>query len=128
MRDLLLVGVGGFVGSVSRYYLSGLVLHLSAASRFPWATLAVNTLGCLAIGAIAGLAEHTELISPAARLFLLTGVLGGFTTFSAFGLETYVLGRGHLWSAAALSVWLHLIVALPAVWIGHRIATRLLSA
>jgi len=128
MRDLLLVGVGGFAGSVSRYYLGGLVLHLFAASRFPLATLTVNTLGCLAIGAIAGLAEHTDLVSPATRLFLLTGVLGGFTTFSAFGFETFALGRGQLWSAATLNVGLHLIVALPAVWIGHRVATALLSA
>jgi CrcB protein len=127
MRALLLVGVGGFVGSVSRHYLSGLVLHLSVDSGFPWATLTVNTLGCLAIGAIAGLAEHTELVAPATRLFLLTGVLGGFTTFSAFGFETFALGREHFWSAATLNVGLHLIVALPAVWIGHRVAAGLLS-
>ena len=82
---------------------------LSAASLFPWATLTVNTLGCLAIGAIAGLAEQTDNSSgQLMRLFLLTGVLGGFTTFSAFGFETYALAQGHLWSAALLSVGLHL--------------------
>jgi CrcB protein len=127
MRDFLLVGVGGFVGSVSRYYLGGLVLHLSAASRFPWATLAVNTLGCLTIGIVAGAAEYADYFSPSTRLFLITGILGGFTTFSAFGYETYFLGREHSWPAAMLNVGLHLVFALPAVWVGHRIAAGLLA-
>lgn len=122
MRDFLLVGVGGFVGSVSRYYLGGLVLHATAASRFPWATLVVNTLGCLVIGVLAGAAEQSHFLTPATRLFLFTGLLGGFTTFSAFGYETYFLGREHAWPAAALNVGAHLLLALPAVWLGHRIA------
>jgi CrcB protein len=126
MRDFFLVGAGDFVGCVSRYYLGGLVLHLSAASRFPWATLTVNTLGCLMIGLVAGAAEYAELFSPPTRLFLITGVLGGFTTFSAFGYETYFLGREHSWSAAMLNVGLHLFLALPAVWFGHRVMAGLL--
>ena len=127
MRDVMLVGVGGFVGSVSRYYLSGLVLHLSAASRVPWATLVVNTLGCLVIGVLAGSAELWHVLSPSARLFLFSGLLGGFTTFSAFGYETYFLGREHLWFEAALNVGLHLVLALPAVWLGHRLVTVLVA-
>ena len=122
MRDFILVGVGGFVGSVSRYYLSGLVLHLSGASRVPWATLTVNTLGCLVIGVLAGGAEVRHFLTPGSRLFLFTGLLGGFTTFSAFGFETYFLGREHLWFEASLNVALHILLALPAVWIGHRLA------
>lgn len=122
MRDVLLVGLGGFAGSASRYLLGGLVLHLSGAHRFPFATLGVNVLGCLAIGLLAGLAETHHVLSPGTRLFLLTGVLGGFTTFSAFGYETYFLGREHAWAWAALNVVLHLVLALPAVWLGHRIA------
>ena len=128
MRSFLLVGAGGFIGSVSRYYLGGLVLHLAAGSRFPWATLTVNTLGCFAIGLLAGAAEIRHVMSPQTRLFIFTGVLGGFTTFSAFGYETYFLGREHSWPAAMLNVGLHLILALPAVWLGHRISAGLFAS
>jgi CrcB protein len=122
VRDLLLVGCGGFAGSVARYYLSGAVLHASGAARFPWGTLAVNTLGCLAIGVLAGLAEHLHLFSPASRLLLFTGFLGGFTTFSAFAYETSFLAREHLWLAAFGNVALHTALGLGAVWLGHRSA------
>jgi fluoride exporter len=128
MRDFFLVGFGGFVGSVSRYYLGGLVLHLTAASRFPWSTLAVNSLGCLIIGALAGAAEYRHFLAPGTRLFLFTGILGGFTTFSAFGYETYFLGREHSWNGATLNVALHMLVALPAVWIGHRLASAMFTS
>lgn len=127
MRDLLLVGTGGFIGSVSRYYLGGWVLHHSGATRFPLATLTVNLLGCLVIGVLAGAAEVGHVLSPGARLLLFTGVLGGFTTFSAFGYETYFLGREHSWAAALLNVGLHVALALPAVWLGHRIAALALA-
>ena len=83
MRDFMLVGVGGFVGSVSRYYLGGLVLHVTAAARFPWSTLAVNTLGCLLIGLVAGAAEYRHVLAPGTRLFLLTGILGAATVLGA---------------------------------------------
>jgi CrcB protein len=127
MRSFLLVGAGGFLGSVCRYYLGGLVLHLTSASRFPWGTLTVNTLGCAAIGLLAGAAEYRHILGADARLFLFTGLLGGFTTFSAFGYETYFLGREHSWLAAGANVGLHLALALPAVWLGHRIAATLLA-
>lgn len=120
MRNFLLVGAGGFVGSVARYYLGGWILQLSGASRFPWGTWTVNTVGCLAIGALAGAGEYRHVLTPQLRLLLITGLLGGFTTFSAFGYETYFLGREHSWLAAAGNVALHLAVALPAVWLGHR--------
>lgn len=122
MRNLFLVGTGGLLGSVSRYYLSGLVMHAAGAPRFPLATLVVNVTGCLAIGLVAGFAEHAHLFSPATRLFLLTGFLGGFTTFSAFAYETYFLGREHAWPSAALNVAAHVIAGLVAVWVGHRLA------
>ncbi|MGH7516073.1 MAG: fluoride efflux transporter CrcB [Gemmatimonadales bacterium] len=119
MRDLLLVGGGGFLGSVARYYLSGLALHASGAARFPWGTLTVNTLGCVTIGVLAGLAEHLHLFSPPVRLLVFTGVLGGFTTYSAFGYETYFLAREHLWFAAAVNLALHIALGLGGVWLGH---------
>jgi len=125
MRDFLAVGTGGFLGAVSRYYLGGLVLHLSGGSRFPWSTLAVNLVGCFLIGLLAGTAEVRHVLSPPMRLLLLTGFLGGFTTFSAFGYETWFLWREHTPLLAGANVLLHLAVALPAVWIGHRLAVLL---
>ncbi len=122
MRNLLLVGTGGFLGSVSRYYLSGLVLHASGAPRFPLATLTVNVTGCLAIGILSGLAEHAHLLSPSTRLFLFTGFLGGYTTFSAFAYESYFLGREHAWTSAAVNVAAQVVLGLVAVVLGHRLA------
>ena len=122
MRNLLLVGTGGFLGSVSRYYLSGLVIHATGAPRFPLATLIVNLTGCLAIGLVSGFAEHAHLFSPSTRLFLLTGFLGGYTTFSAFAYETYFLGRESVWAGAILNVALHVVLGLLAVLAGHRLA------
>jgi CrcB protein len=123
MRDLLLVGSGGFVGSIARYYLSGFALHASGASRFPWGTLAVNTLGCVVLGVLAGITEHLHLLSPPVRLLLFTGMLGGFTTYSAFAYETYFLAREHLWLAAAANIGIQLTLGLGGVWFGHRVAT-----
>ncbi len=118
MTNILLVGLGGFAGSVTRYLIGGWILHQTYPEKFPWSTFAVNVAGCLAIGVLSGLAERFEMISPAARLFLFTGILGGFTTFSAFGLETvYLLRRGELPFAAAY-VGGSVIVGLAALWLG----------
>ncbi len=122
MRNLLLVGVGGFLGSAARYLLTGLATQLSGAARFPYGTLLVNVLGCLGIGVLAGLAEHRHLFTAATRLFLLTGVLGGFTTFSAFAYESHFLGREQLWPAMLLNIALQVGLGLAAVWVGHRLA------
>src|SRR5690606_39961247 len=100
MKQLLLVGLGGFAGSVARYRLGGWLLHLTAQERFPWSTFAVNVAGCLLAGLLAGLAEKHALFGPDARLLLFTGLLGGFTTFSAFGLDAlFLLRRGDLATA-----------------------------
>lgn len=96
---LLAIFVGGGLGSVARYLMQGLVQERAAAARgwaalFPWGTLAVNLTGCLVIGLLAGLFEQRWLAAPTLRTFLLIGVLGGFTTFSTFGFETFELARG----------------------------------
>ena len=127
MGNLLLVGGGGFLGSVARYYLTGLVTQASHAGRFPLGTLAVNVSGCLLIGFLAGLAEHAHLMNPTTRLFLLTGFLGGYTTYSAFAYETVFLGREHLLAAALGNVVLQLVLGLGAVLLGSRIAVALTS-
>jgi CrcB protein len=123
MKEILLVGIGGFVGSVARYKLGGLVLHLTAQERFPYSTFAVNVLGCLVVGILAGLAERYEVFGPSTRLFLFTGLLGGFTTFSAFGLDAMFLARrGELW-LAALYAGASVVLGITAVWLGLKLLT-----
>lgn len=118
MKGLLLVALGGAVGSVARYKLSGWVLHHTTNWTFPAGTFAVNVIGCLVAGVLAGLAEKHGFLSPDTRLLLFTGVLGGFTTFSAFGLETmFLLKRGDIWVAGA-NIVLSVSVGLLALWLG----------
>lgn len=100
MTRFLAIFVGGGLGSLGRYLLQGLVQERAAlsargwAALFPWGTLAVNLSGCFAIGLLAGLFEARWPARPELRVFLLVGVLGGFTTFSTFGFETWSLARG----------------------------------
>jgi fluoride exporter len=118
MKGLLLVAVGEAFGSMARYKLSGYVLHHTIDWRFPAGTFAVNVIGCLVAGLLAGLAERHDILSPEARLLLFTGVLGGFTTFSAFGLETmFLLKRGDVLVAAA-NIVLSVTAGLVALWLG----------
>lgn len=120
LTDILIVGTGGFAGAVARYLAGGWILHQTAAARFPWSTLAVNVLGCLVMGVLSGLATRLEWFTPQLRLLLLTGVLGGFTTFSAFGLETvYLLRRGEVFPAAAYAL-ASVVLCVAAVWGGMR--------
>ena len=125
MKNFLLVGSGGFLGAAARYYLGGLVLQASGVPRFPLATLVVNVTGCLAIGVIAGLGERADAFSASTRLFVITGVLGGYTTFSAFAYETYFLGREQAWLSAVVSVVAQVGLGLLAVMLGHRLAVSL---
>jgi fluoride exporter len=119
MKHLLLVGLGGGLGAIARYKLGGWVLHHTMSWRFPAGTFLVNVLGCLVAGLLAGYVERRDLLGPETRLLLFTGVLGGFTTFSAFGLETaYLLRRGELGVALAnvvLSVAVGVVALLLAV-------------
>jgi CrcB protein len=116
MVNVLLVGLGGLVGSVSRYGVAVLCSRLGAS--FPWGTLAVNVAGCLAVGALVpflgGLGER-------GRLLLVTGFLGGFTTFSALGLETQAMAKEQP-GLAALYVAGTLAAGLGAVWLGRAAA------
>jgi CrcB protein len=123
MKAVLLVALGGAVGSVARYKLSGLVLHHTVDWRFPAGTFAVNVVGCLLAGVLAGLAEKHDMLSADARLLLFTGLLGGFTTFSAFGLETmHLLKRGDV-AIAAANVLLSVAAGLFALWLGLGLAS-----
>ena len=127
MRNLLLVGGGGFLGSIARYLLSS-AASASIAGRpvaaFPVGTMVVNVLGCLIIGALAAFGARWGEWIDSARLFLFTGVLGGFTTFSAFGYETFLLARDGRWTLAAANVLLQLGCGLLAVFVGYRLVAR----
>lgn len=118
MHPLVIVAVGGALGSVSRYLLSGWVLHHTVDWRFPLGTFLVNVLGCLVIGVLAGLAVKEDFFSSEVRLFLFTGIIGGFTTFSAFGLETFYLLRRAEFLVAGNYVLLSIVVGLFALWLG----------
>ena len=125
MVKLLLVGAGSFLGGIARWTLSGLV-HRWAGAGFPWGTLAVNVAGCFAIGAVLHLVEDRSLLGPDARLFLVVGILGGFTTFSAFGWETFELLRSNQLGLALLNAGGSVAGGLAAVWLG-RAALRALG-
>lgn len=120
MTQLFLVGLGGFAGAVGRYSVSTWMQRLMPASQLPYGTLLVNVLGCFIIGALGGWVEAREIqMSPGLRLFLFVGVLGGFTTFSAFAFETLSLTRGGATLPALTHVGLHLVLCLAAVGLGH---------
>jgi len=120
-KQLLVVALGGAVGSVLRFKLGGLVLHHTEGTNFPASTFAVNVLGCFVIGLLAALAEHHDLFSPLVRLLLFTGVLGGFTTFSAFGYESIFLLRRSLVLVAASYVTLSVVCGLISVFAGMKL-------
>ena len=118
MTQLLLAGLGGFLGAAGRHSLSGLTQRLAGSPYFPWGTLAVNVIGCLAIGLLGGWAEARGPWPEHARVLLITGLLGGFTTYSAFGYETVQLVRGGQAGLAALSVGVQLALGFGAVLLG----------
>jgi len=120
---IALVGLGGAAGSIARYLLGGWVTAAAAPQAFPLGTFVVNLGGCLAIGLLAGLVErHPDWLAPDLRLLLFVGVLGGFTTFSAFGLETVQLLRRDEWLLAGGYVGGSVLLGLAAVWLGLRLA------
>lgn len=121
LARLALVGLGGMIGAVLRYAVGGLV-HRLYEGRFPFGTLLVNSAGCLAIGFLFTLAEDRGVMTANTRLLVFVGVLGGFTTFSSFGYETFTLWRDGLAVKALLNITANMCVGLAAVWAGHVIA------
>jgi CrcB protein len=115
---IVLVGVGGFLGSVLRYLVGGWVHQALDNPWFPYGTLFVNLIGCLVIGFLGGLTESRHVFNPETRLFLFLGVLGGFTTFSSFAYETSALLNDGQFVAASLNVGLQVMLGLVAVWTG----------
>ena len=127
VRDLLLVAGGGAAGSVLRYLVSGvaqrmLVPGAGTLATFPTGTLVVNVTGSLLIGLLAGLAESCAVFGPEVRLLLVTGFLGGYTTFSAFSLETLLLLRAGQTATAFAAVGLQVLLGVAAAWAGFALA------
>ena len=121
LKPILIVALGGAIGSVARYKLGGFALHHTESWNFPVSTFLINVLGCFVIGLLAALAEHHDVFSPSVRLLLFTGLLGGFTTFSAFGYETVFLLRRALLPVAAAYVSLSVGFGLSAVFVGMKL-------
>ena len=119
----LIVGSGGFLGALARYGLSGLVQRQVPGTAFPYGTLVVNLVGCLAIGVIVGLVETRQLFGAEFRRFALVGILGGFTTFSTFGYETFAMLREAEYLRAILNVGVQVLLGLALVWLGYNLAT-----
>ena len=122
LRDLLLVASGGALGSALRYVVSESLQVLFPAVIFPIGTFAVNATGSLLIGLFAGLVEYRDMFGPGARLLLVVGLLGGFTTFSAFSLETLTLLRAGQSLTALANVILQLTVGVAAATAGFAAA------
>ncbi|MCP5109028.1 MAG: fluoride efflux transporter CrcB [bacterium] len=117
MKELIVVGMGGFVGAVSRYLVAGWVQN-AANSNFPYGTLAVNGIGSFVIGLLTGIFQHAA-ISPEIRLFVTIGLLGAFTTFSTFSYETMMLFRSGVIVEAFLNIVVSLVVGLLMVYLGY---------
>ena len=122
--NAMLVGTGGFTGAMLRYGLSGLIQRNTVLSTFPYGTLVVNMIGCLLIGIAAGLIDSRQMFGIEIRLFALIGLLGGFTTYSAFGYETFVLLRDADYLRAVSNIAVHVVLGLFLVWAGYELTSR----
>jgi len=123
MFNLLCIGIGGFIGAVSRYAVSGWV-HKWAGSGFPYGTLSVNIAGSFLLGFFLALVTTKIILPYEFKNFIAVGILGAFTTFSTFSYETVMQLQGGLYAAAVLNIILNVVMAVTALWLGI-IAARL---
>mgnify|MGYP000518615548 CR=1 FL=1 len=122
------VGLGGMLGSIARYVISTFVSQLFTKPLLPYGLITVNILGCLLIGFLAGFLQFKQGLRPEMVLFLMVGVLGGFTTFSSFGLETFELLRQNEVMAALVDVLLQVGFGTLSVAIGFYAALKLVGS
>lgn len=118
MFKTILIGLAGLTGTLLRYWLSGLIAR-QYGETFPWGTMAVNMIGCFLTGAIFNLTEERFLISPTLRMMILIGLMGGFTTFSSYGLQTFTLLRDGELGLATLNIGVSNALGLLLVWAGY---------
>jgi len=124
MKQLLIVGLGGFIGSIARFLVSKLNLYWHFLS-IPMGTLTVNIVGSFAIGILAGLSAKSEILTPDLRLFLMVGICGGFTTFSSFSNENLMLMQNGQFFSALLYTGFSILFGFTAVYLGY-LTTNLL--
>jgi CrcB protein len=125
VTNLILVGIGGALGSMARHGVGVAIARAAPANVSPYATMTVNMVGCLAIGVLAGLvASHRLVMGAGMRAFIFVGVLGGFTTFSSFGLDTFTLAHGGRAGVAAANVAIQVAAGLALVAAGYAVAAR----
>ncbi len=120
MTSFLLVGAGGFLGALTRYFSSTVIVNTFGPEKFPLATFFVNVLGCFLIGLSITASAKFGSFSSELRLLCVTGFLGSFTTFSAFGLETMFLFKRGEFALAALNVVLSVACGIAALWLGSK--------
>lgn len=121
MTRILLIGLAGLVGTLGRYWLSGVVAR-RYGETFPLGTLVVNLVGCFLAGLLFYLMQERFLVNQTVRTMVLIGLLGGFTTFSSYGLQTFTLLRDGQFAFAALNLIVSNAVGLLMVWAGYTLA------
>ena len=124
MRQLLYIGLGGFIGSIARYGVSKLNLYWHFLS-IPMGTLTVNVLGSFLIGFLVGISQKSDILTADLRLFLMVGVCGGFTTFSSFSNENFMLMQNGQFLTALIYTGGSILFGFVAVYLGY-ISTNLL--
>lgn len=120
MLKTILIGLAGLTGTLLRYWLSGLVAR-QYGETFPWGTMTVNMIGCLLTGAVFYLTEERFLVNPTLRTVILIGLMGGFTTFSSFGLQTFTLLQDGEFGLATLNIGVSNALGLLMVWAGYAV-------
>ena len=125
LKHVLLIGLGGFIGSIARYFVSKLNNHLEWLS-IPVGTLVVNVIGSFLIGFLIGISEKSPILTVELRMFLMVGLCGGFTTFSSFTGENLMLMRNGQFLPLFLYTGLSILLGFTAVYFGY-ISTKLLG-
>jgi CrcB protein len=124
MWRILLIGLAGLMGTLGRYWLSGVAAR-RFGETFPVGTLIVNVTGCFLAGFLFYLMQERFLVNQTVRTVILIGLLGGFTTFSSFGLQTFTLVRDSQFGYAALNIIVSNLAGLLMVWVGYTLARAL---
>jgi fluoride exporter len=124
MVKLLLIGFAGFIGTLGRYWLSGIVAR-RYGETFPLGTLVVNLVGCFLVGLMFYVMQERYLVNQNVRTIILIGLLGGFTTFSSLGLQTFTLLQDNEIALAVLNMVASNVLGLLLVWAGYTLARAL---